>query len=429
MDSVSLLIRHLLIYGLQNTVNAVLDYDTGLDASSISQRTAELWICVFHLADNCRDPAEQGTNHVHPLWQIVHENLQSDNQARRSNLEASEITWRTIFSLCALSQFSVHGMTTSTSRLPAAWTLVAFALKQIRLVAEPGSDQSLSASSLDKRDEYIGLVAARCFHLWDRWHWRLDDASIMFNQLVDIFRSRKFANLRQEPADFPAFLLYGNLQFLTECKRRDTAFVVFLKLIVQTAKSDGFDENLQRELSPKVKKLLSLAIPVGSVPFSKTNPPSVHDLSMLYNRFSAVAVAIHLNPVAYRSRIIHARSYVNFREADDTTRTACIRALMYFSILMIHQKIPLDENSNWFGDMVEVLLDEHAKLTNTILEHQRNSAKEREQHFLLARDRVVFLIPILLGSARRIIETYRIGPSTSQDYPDPGLLGEASFLL
>lgn len=429
VESVSLLVQHLLIYGLEKTMEPIQNYERGLDGSSISQRTAELWICLLHLVENCRNLDEQDTSPVHLVWQMVQENLQPDTLTRQSSLEASESTWRTIFSLCALSQFSAHGMTTGTSRLPASWKLVAFALKQIRLVAEPGSDQSLSAPSLDKRDEYIGLIAARCLHLCSCWHWRLDDASVVFNQLVDIFRSRKFANLRQEPADFPGFMLHSDLQLLAEYKRSDTVFVVFLKLIVQASRTDCYNENLPRSLSPKIKKLLSLAIPVGSVPFSKKSPPSVQELSMLYNRFSAVAVAIHLDPASYRSRIIHARSYVNFKEADDTTRMACIRGMMYFSIFMVYRQIPLNENLIWFGDMVEALLCEHAKFTSSILEHHKSTAKDREQCSVIARDRVVFLIPILLGSARRIIESYGTNPSTSQDYPDPGLLCATSFVI
>jgi hypothetical protein len=86
-----------------------------------------------------------------------------------------------------------------------SWKLVLLALDHIRLVADPQVDTNgLSSRSLRRRDAYIRLI------LHQRWSWRLDlddDASaVLFRRLVEIFKSRKFADLRGEIAGFAAFV-------------------------------------------------------------------------------------------------------------------------------------------------------------------------------------------------------------------------------
>lgn len=419
-----LLARRLSAYNLERTLNAVITSHNGLDTTLVPERAAELWICLFHLVSNCDVvmPDDSKPAHTHAFWRITHLTLQHDEGFPDSGLEASENTWRTIFSLCALAQFSVHGMTTSVCRLPASWDLVAFALKQIRLAAEPEKDRKLSERSIDKRDDYIWIIASRCFILNNRWQWRLDDASAMFNQLVDIFRSRRFANLRKEPSDFPSFMLHNDLHLLSKYQPSDTAFELFLKLIVQAAQDSvpHGDANAERTISSKLKKLLSLAIPVGSVPFTKDTPPSTYELSMLYNRLSAIAVAIYLDSSAANAkfRIGYARRYVSFKNADIDTRLACIRGMMYFAIIMRYRHLPLDEVLSWLAEMTDTLVDEYQEIDSSI------DKTGGGQPPVALRNRAVLAVQVLLGSLRYIIEAPNIDPMQPQKslYPEPILL-------
>lgn len=423
---ISLLVDRLHSYGMERTLEPVLGGSEKLDAHLIPQRTAELWVCLFHLISNCEvnTSDDSSAGQQHPFWRVIFLALQRTDTAQ-SALEASESTWRTIFSLCALSQFSVHGMTTSTCRLPASWHLVDFALGKIRLGVDPETDRDLPDRTLDKRDEYVWMIASRCFILSSRWHWQLDEASSMFNHLADIFRSRKFANLRREASDFPAFMLKNDMQLLSKYKSSDTAFQIFLKLVAQAFR-DGSSTDVpaaQRLATGKLNKLLALAIPVGSVSFTKTAPPTVHELSMLYNRFSAVAVAIHLNPspANIRNRLSHARRFVNFKEADDTTRVACIRGMMHFAILMCHHHVALDEVLSWLAEMTIVLADEYRDIdvpTNKAVVEPTST---------VAKHRTVFSIQVLLGAIRRIIETS--ATDLPGQYPDPALLSGRKFSI
>jgi hypothetical protein len=401
--------RNLLAQGLKPAMQAIQGCsEDGLDAACAPCFTAESWICLIHLlnSDSFTFPANYHAVPAHAFWHIVRSPIQ-DKCTGITALEASERVWGTMFSLCALSQFSVHGMTTSTCRLPCCWELVAFALGQIRLSADPEKDRSLQRRSLDGRDSYIRIVTGRCFILWARWHWSLDDASPMFILLIDIFRSRKFANLRHEQSDFPDFMLRHDLRLLSSLKRKDTAFTVFLKLIVQSAQRSADGESRLR-VSPNLRKLLSLAVPVGSMPFSRAKPPTVHELSMLFNRFSAIAIAVHLDPThnTIQKRVNEARRYINFKEADHNTRVTCIRAMMHYACLLNYHRSPLEPALSWLGEMADTLIDESLA-----------SASGQPD------DMTIQAINLLLGSVRRIILT-KVEPSseTEPEYPDPILL-------
>lgn len=423
IESVNLVVTHLLEFGMEQTMDSVRAHVDGFASQSAAERAAELWICLIHLLKHRRGQSAKTIN-VHPLWQIVLGIMQHNDRPEQSNLEASEGTWQTIFGLSGLSQFSKLGMSVSKVRLPSSWDMVAFALKQIRLVSHPESEHHLSASSLDKRDQYIGIITSRCFHLWSRWHWKLDDASVMFNQLVEIFRSRKFGNLRQERTDFAGFMRHSDWDLHARHESTDTAFDLFLKLIVQAANSESeADEASQRPrtLSSKIKKLLSLAIPVGSVPFTKDAP--LGGKSMLYNRFSAIAVAVCLDPSNVRSRLTQARGYVDFKNADDSTRVACIRGMMYFACLMIPRKIPLEEVWNWLTDMVNGLVDEYKAATVAAI--QEHMAKDPHLSDIsltvetLTKDRIVLIVQVLLRAVQTIVGKYK-----EQGHPDPALICE-----
>ena len=400
-ESAMTLIRLLLQVGLEKPITIVKS-DGDMTESSVPHFAAELWVSLIHLLGEC-DSLEKVNKRIHPFWLLLMSAIQSqtESQKPRTNLEASETIWYSIFCVCALSQFSVHGMTTGVPRLPACWDLVVFALKKIRLNEDPKTDLGMPSAMLLQRDKYIGLVMTRCFHLRERWRWKLDDASILFNQLAVIFRSRKFVNLRHEGTGYPKFFKDRNWDLLASYDPKDTAFVLFLKLIVQAVKDD--QGGIQGKLSLKAKKLLSLAVPVASLPFSKTNPPTLHELTMFYNRLSAVAIAVYLELDEYDSRTRQAREYIKFADADDTTRSAVIGGMMNWAIMMVNREIKLDAITAWIGEMAQVLSVE---------------LKETNLNATIRRDRLILLSCVLLGAVRHILTAY-IGFSR---YPEPSLL-------
>jgi Mus7/MMS22 family protein len=270
-----------------------------------------------------------------------------------------------LFGLCALSQFSAHGVSTSSARMSTSWELVLLALDHIRLVADPQVDNDLSSRSLRRRDAYIRLIVSRCLILHHRWSWRLDlddDASaVLFRRLVESFKSRKFADLRGEIAGFAAFVQENDASLLAVHTSTDSAFTMFLKLIYASAQqvkpSLSDDEYLGR-----TKKLLSLVTPVGSVQLQQSalRSPFDEQLSMLYNRFSSLALAIRILPSAENIlyRVSLARRYIDFAKAVASTRSVCIRAANFLALQALDMTLPVGPALEWTSEIAQTLMAE-----------------------------------------------------------------------
>ncbi|KAJ7623428.1 Mus7/MMS22 family-domain-containing protein [Roridomyces roridus] len=333
----TMLVEQLLKYGLQQGMAPLVSPPDRLDGSTTAQRVFELWVGLWIIAG-------KHSSSVHPVWKMVQTTLMA-HHLEGTHFEDSELVWQAIISLSTISNLCREGKVTGLSRLgtdcpaPTCWEMVTFALGRISLEAKTGDDDSL-----DTHDRYIKIVV-------ERWNWELHDAFDALFRLNVIFQSRKYANLRNEPAEFPDFLRLDDWTLLSGRKHRETAFVLFLKLVYQTLLVNP----------SKAKKLLSLATPVGSLPWSKAQPPSVNELAMLFNRLGVIAIAIHVDPKQHSRFLGLARDYVKFKDVDATTRQAYIRGFMYLSIVMIRRAIPLDETLNWLHEMVDVLLDEYKR--------------------------------------------------------------------
>ncbi|KAI0788864.1 Mus7/MMS22 family-domain-containing protein [Abortiporus biennis] len=408
------LLRHLWAFGLGRPLDSISSIEgEGLTSSEPSQRIAEIWVCLIRV-----------TQAWSSLWDQLRDVLsnKSSQHVHQSEIEASETLWRGIYGLCALSQFSVHGLTTSTveTRLPASWSFVAFALQRIRLTAYTEKDAHLNKYHLLKRDKYIRLLISRCMALSQKWKWKLDDGSLMFHALLSVFKSRQFADLADEKPDFPSFLRDNDMELLLEPKKSDTAFALFLKLITRAVKVSENSEHQDDEQKKRVKQILFLAVPVASLPFTKDFSPTSQDLSRLYNRFSAVALAIYLepSPTNVKYLLTKARRYVNFANTGTKTRTTCIRGLMHLVILLYKLHLPLNEILEWPVEMMNVLIDEYRSLQPPSTQNSTPNKVQCE---------IVVCIQLLLGCLRNIISSCSALSRNSNEnqysrYPDPALL-------
>ncbi|TFY61854.1 hypothetical protein EVJ58_g4250 [Rhodofomes roseus] len=383
------------------------------------RRVAELWVSAIHYVDawsSAKDVVLDENDRLVSLWHILHGLVSHEGLLRDmpSEVAASEMLWRSIFTLCSLSQFSCTELPCHPLRIPASWQFVILALDRIKLAADPALEASLSKRSLHKRDEYIRILVGRCLILARTWKWPLGDASKLLEdaskaleRLAVIFKSRRFANLSDEFPEFPSFLRHSNINLLSQNKPSDTAFTLLLKLIVKTADDTRPQTDENRGVVSQTQifnKLSSFYVPLGTVPFTKATPPNRQQLSMVYNRFSAVAVAIYLDSSLgnLKYRLANARRYVNFKDVDDETRRACIRGLMHLAILLRHLRLPLQDIWDWLAHMTDILVDEYMQTHN---------------------GRVAVGIQMLLGCVRRILETPLMDPDqTVSEYPDPAWL-------
>ena len=356
------LVNRLLQIGVQPVISQVVANHEPLDDFSLYSCGAELWICLMHLwTVHGRTTGAPGETNPISLADILQQSLLATESHAQGGLHASEEIWCTVFGLCALSQFSAHGVSMSTARMNASWELVLFALDFIRLVADPQVDSGLSSRNLRRRDAYIRLVVSRCFILHQRWRWRLDDdaSAVLLRRLVEIFKSRKFADLRGEIAGFPAFVQENDARLLAAHASTDSAFTIFLKLIFASAEqirpAMGEDEYLSR-----TKKLISLVTPVGSVQLSALRSPFDEQLSMLYNRFSSLALAIRVlpSPENMLYRVSLARRYVDFGRSAAATRSVCIRAANFLALQALDMDLPVGAALEWTSEIAQTLISE-----------------------------------------------------------------------
>jgi hypothetical protein len=203
-----------------------------------------------------------------------------------------------------------------------------------------------------------------------RWHWRLDDdaSAAVFRRLVEIFKSRRFADLRGEIAGFPAFVQENDAHLLAQHASTDSAFSIFLKLIYASAQQMHPPAMREEEYLGRIKKLLSLITPVGSVqaqlnPSTSTSTSAQRDdaqLSMLYNRFGALALAMRVLPSAENAhyRVSLARRYVDVARASAATRAVCIRAATLLAMQALDMTLPVAPALEWSAEIARVLLTE-----------------------------------------------------------------------
>ena len=374
------------------------------DTFSLYPCVAELWICLVHLGTHRgREPGAHGDGSFPPILEILRKSPAVAESSTQAGLRASEEIWGTLFGLCALSQFSAYGISTSTARMGTSWEFVLLALDHIRLVADPQVDGGLSKKNLRRRDAYIRMIVSRCLILHKRWSWRLDlndnASAALFQRLVEIFKSRKFADLQGEVAGFPAFVQENDPNLLKEHASTDSAFTMFLKLIFASAQ-EMLPSLREDEYLGRTKKLLSLVTPVGSVQqFDK-------QLSMLYNRFSSISLAIRILPSAENNlyRVSLARRYVDFPKAAAATRSVCIRAANFLALQALDLALPVGPALEWTSEIARILIAEFRVAGNaegTIVAPPVNDTHEARER----RMELVQCIQLLLSGFQELSRT------------------------
>lgn len=360
LSSTTVLVRILLVYGIHHTIAAIINRPDGhFDNSSLDLRTVEVWVCIIHLTKVMfQSPEWNGKLVMHPLWQLIQYAFRTRGVLPSRALEASETYWNAIFTICALNQFSLEGMTVSNadSLLPPCWDLVTDALGHVRL--DHSDADNFDARSLDQRDKYLHVITYRCLQLHSRWHWKLTNANHFITCLIALFKSRNYANLRQESCEFPLFMRKNDLSLLQKCDARDPAFTHFMSLVVQHVKE-------QDTVSPTLlRKLRSNIVPVTAVTFSKAAPPTPLAASRLANRHIANFISLCLAPDAHSAALSAAKQFTEFQDAHGDIQSDIIRVWFMYCAFFIENNIPLEGVTRWLDEISSCLLENLVKQTD-----------------------------------------------------------------
>jgi hypothetical protein len=399
-------VQALYVYGIDEAYRACsISSDEALEDMTTSSRTAEAWVCVLHVASAIT--RSRGNPVIHALVQSMQE-----EQDSMPPPQACERHWKAIFQLCALARFSKNGFVTSqvaASVVVTAWNLPLAAVRPIVFTATPKEmDQNEYTATLVARDAFIKILVARFYVLLHTWHWRLDEGSSVpvIGRLNEIFRSRRFADLHDEIVipGFPAFLVSGDLDLAVAPRVKDTGFQVYMKIVVQAA------YQLQAIGTVKaqniLKKLVIILLPVSHLVVSaQGGRAQSRAFRALYNRLSAYAVALLMDPTPLNAQAIlkKAQGAVDFQLATIDVRTICIRAMMYYTILLGRKKLDLDPALQWAGKMTDNLV---IKFDSAVADTERRQ--------------VTFTLALLLRSLVKILTALFIDQGLK--YPCPGLL-------
>ncbi|KAG8942124.1 hypothetical protein FRC03_003627 [Tulasnella sp. 419] len=409
------LLQRLHRFGFDRTMDCVNRCDDVSEESQFECASAELWICLIHLTHALypNDPSS--------FWdQLRSSHLHS--HCAKVSLQSSECVWKSIFTVLAISRFSMTGVVLSESHIQPSWSIVTFGLSSVRLKVDVEEDHRLPSDIVKSRDVYHRLLLSRCWHLATHFKWSLNDPYALFKLLVDMFRSRSFGSLLGEEADFPSFIRHGRLETaFSDPNKKCTAIGLFIKLILRAA--HDIENDPARAQDPtesanwwkKVKRLTNPLIPVGSTSFTKEAPPVGNELSKLYNRFSLAIAAIRLEHWNTDFRLLKAKDYQDFKKADVNSRTACIRALMQIGIVLRQQDKDVSKLMVWYGELLQVLLEEGSK------EPEQGGNTGEQTH---AKEMLAMLALQLLRALRTVLETV---PAEDTRYPDPVFIENAQL--
>jgi hypothetical protein len=376
----------------------------------------DIWICVIHLLQHRSLASKDG------LWSRVTRVLVTARWLPESALERSELMWMAAFALTALSQFTSLGVVTAHPVLNAHWPLISLAVSSIHLGA--AEDEKHDSRLRRKRDLFIRGLLARCLLLRTRWAWKLATSVELLNELCEIFRTRQFSCLQGESPDFPLFLTDSKgYAHIHNFDARDSGFDLFLKLIV-TAVHDLRAYAPPEPAVKQTKKLLSMALPVATAQFTQSKPPTGRELSRLYNRYSAVLVAAQLDelsPTAFRMRVLHARRYSHFENADWKSRHANIRAFMHFATTAVERGLPRGEVISW-------LMSIHSQLLAEVQNLEAQSRTSINPELEIQTIQVVQCVQLVVGSVRSIFERMMVMEiAGDRPYPESGFLQAGTY--
>lgn len=356
---VVVLIRRLIQHGVDRTTRSL---KAATEAGAlVSDVTVEAWLALVSLALSHSDALSEGD-----LWQVVLDQTRATLAGTKAarGPAGGEVVSYTAMMLCAVSQFSPSGISTSKPRLAAHWPALLSTLETIQPAALALPDHTLSSTAVARRDRYLWTLFARCLVFVERWGWKVDIRDELLPRLFDLLNARRLADLTTEAAgDFPAFLQdlaeFGRDVALDP--RGDTAFVIFVKLVVAAAGGlpSSTDAEKRRRGAQLTRLFLRLSPMVSSAWSRHSAELKSRGPSVLVNHYSLHLAFAALLPSAAPQRIEQAARLIAFSDVDDEARKTCIRAALYFALVARWHRLALAPVVEWLAGLASTLKSEY----------------------------------------------------------------------
>ncbi|KAH7106025.1 Mus7/MMS22 family-domain-containing protein [Auriculariales sp. MPI-PUGE-AT-0066] len=361
VEAMSRLIMSLLRLGFKRTWQPLIKNETlaVLHCKYSSGRAIECWVALIHLLNTLSElgvrlePAagldDSGCEPIElSLWRVLDNHLQIavTEFELTTGIQRSDLYWRAIFSICALSQFDAHGISRAQPEVQPAWRIVETALSYIQL-AMPQKPLDLNPAVARKRDRVVRMAVCRCLTLVSTFGWAMQGSNKVMKDLKSIFTSRDFANLCGERSEFPDFVREDDPALLSQFSyKNDSTFSLYLKLVSILSKTPGY----------KVALIEPLIMPSSKVSFSKANPPTSAEQSQYLNRATALLTLIYIDPNKILSRANQLESLIEFSAIDERMQRAVICVMTHFMVTAKRLK-KLSEAWTWPTSIANSLLN------------------------------------------------------------------------
>lgn len=427
--TVSSLVAKLVKHGPEHTTKRLKLFMTDILPEDLTIRdvSVEGWLAVVSLALN--PDCSGGAFGEEDFWRSVLDELDKVlPPAARRSLVASEVISYTTMMLCAISQFSPSGISTSTPRLHAHWPIAMRALEPIQPSALSKVDHSVSNTALARRDRYLWTLFARCLVLVDQWGWKVDVRGELIPKLFDLVNARRLADLTIESSsDFPLFLQHLDRLGSTHLDQQaDTAFTIFLKLVVRAA--DDIVATSEADKRRQLTRLFLRLSPMSSGPWTSTSPEITKSHSILVNHYSLIMTFAVLSPTSASQRLDQAQRLIVFADVEEPARRTCIRGILYFAFVLLHHGLSLDPVVDWLSSIATQLRIEYVELEKQRKRDRRGEEKDsgRRRGGDPLWHRAV-LLTMVLRSAQLMLR-WKKNADAAPTFPDAALLNPGPFL-
>ncbi|GAA5872737.1 hypothetical protein JCM1840_004505 [Sporobolomyces johnsonii] len=427
----TVLVRRLVQHGADRTLRSLkaVMTESPPDGLVVSDITVEAWLGLISLALK-PDGFGDTTFDQDDLWSItIDETLAAlPAKATKAGPVAGEVVSLTTMMLCAISQFSPSGMSTSSPRLRAHWPSIMRTLDAIKPSALAAPDHTTSSTAIARRDRYLWTLFARCLVLVERWRWRVDIKEDLLPKLFDLLTARRLANLTTETAgDFPSFLQdldeFGTLAL---DRSTDTAFSIFLKLVISAVQNlPGATDAEKRKRSTQLTRLSVRLAPMTTA-WSRQSPELTRSESILINHYSLLLSLAILHPATASQKVEQASKLLNFADVDEEARKTSIRAVLYFALAFRQQDLSLQPVADWLAKIVTQLKAEYVDIEKQRRIQERGLGRsdrpdKSKGDPLWHR---ALTLTMALRSVQVVLRWKRSG-AVEQEYPDSSMLHPA----
>ncbi|GAA6007519.1 hypothetical protein JCM11491_004193 [Sporobolomyces phaffii] len=384
----------------------------------VSDITIEAWTGLVALATR-EDAIGDAAFDQNDLWTTVTEQTLArvSIAAKRGGPIAGEILSLTTMLLCAVSQFSPSGISTSHPRLRAHWPVMLHSLESIKVTTLAGLDSNVSSTAISRRDRYLSTLFARCLLFVERWKWTLDVRDELLGRLFDLVAARRLANLATEPvADFPAQLVEPSKFGSTTLElANDTAFSIFLKLV--TAAANNLPNVTDAEKRKRSTQLTRLAVRLApmTTAWTRQSPELTKNDSILVNHYSLLLNLALLHPAQSAQKVEQASKLLSFAEVDEEARKVTVRAIRYWALAFRAFDIPMQPLLEWLAKIV-------VQLTTEYLDVEKQRRIERTDK---SKEDQLWPRALLITMSLRLVQDvlrWKKPDSSMVAFPDPALL-------